>query len=136
MLTRIQSLLLVTTIALSTVACSRRSLSVDDGSPPTFKLSGDYLARWFQVSRKEGDRIWLLYPRGNDVTLTGMRSIQYGVVPTCCYQEEPPGPPPVLEEGVTYVAAADVFDASSVWIEFTMKNGKAVVTSSSADQGY
>jgi hypothetical protein len=134
---KVRLLFLMTVIAVTTLACSRPSISVDDGSPPTFKLSGNYTAQYFEVSRKDGQTIWLVYVRGNEATLSDIASIKYGVVPSaCCYQDIVTGAPPALEEGETYVAHADIFDASAVWIEFTIKNGKAVVSRSSAERGY
>ncbi len=135
----IRLLLLVSLIAVAVnlSACSRPSMTLGEGSPPTFNLSGNYAVQNFQVSQKGGETIWLVYVRENRATLSGIGSIKYGVVPSgCCYQDIPVGTAPPLKEGMTYIAAADIFDASSLWIEFTIKNGKAVVTHTSAERGH
>jgi hypothetical protein len=121
------SLSLICALTFSCAACSSRGMTLVKGtSPPTFRLSGNYAARHFQVTTQQGERVWLIYVRENDTTLSDIATIQYGFVPSCCYQDFPSGPPPPLKEGVPYVASADIYDGAAVSVDFTIINGKAV----------
>jgi len=126
--------LLLTLVVVFSGACSRRSISVDDSSPPIFKLTGSNAVGGFKVSGKEGGEVWYFVVLGGDTTMSGIGTITYGVVPPCCSKDNPTNKPPALQEGSSYVAALEIYDADSEWVEFTIKNGKAVVSRTSAER--
>jgi len=67
--------------------------------------------------------------------MSDIGSITYGELPSCCSKHNSAAKPPSLGEGGTYVAAVDIYDASPVWVEFAIRNSKAVVIQTSDGRG-
>jgi len=122
---------MVWALACVVTGCSRpKIVLVSEDVPPSFKLTGSNIVQHFKITNEKSGQLWLLYPKGNDVSLSDLGTIKYGSVPACCYQSIPnekgTAPPP-LKEGESYASGAVIFDDAPVVVKFSIKNGKAIV---------
>jgi hypothetical protein len=121
------------------------TISLDQGTPPTFKLSGSgnlvFFGVW-EVSEENKRRIpserngnddtilWQIWPTGLSRDKTVVRRlppITYGLVPAGFVQKTPQdGAPPNLVEGRIYEAGGPNTNANGGFVWFTIKGGKVV----------
>lgn len=143
---RLSNLLIVLLIALLCLSgCERRtSVSIENGTPPRFIVSGPGTLNYFDVlgpdlerefNNRQGDRrdslpilkvYWKLVPSGKETTprLDQIRTIVYGQVPPGLTQVYPEhGPPLPLVEYHLYNVAVVPTNADSVNKFFSIRNG-------------
>lgn len=106
------------------ILTSSPKIIVNKENPPTFYMSGDNRVIFFQVSNDSGP-VWKIYPAGSRFSLSDIRAIKYGEVPSSWTQEIPLNSAPLpLGEGKEYQAFAVIFDSDVVRVNFTIKDGK------------
>ena len=115
-------------LACVLAGCSRANMMlINEKANPSFKVSGTNTVMFFQVESERSGVIWRLYPNSDQASLNDIGVVNYGETPVSCHQDFPQGAPPLLNEGELYIASAAIFDDRPVSVEFTIRNGKAVV---------
>ena len=128
------ALLLIATLCCGD-ACERDTkISVEEGNPPTFKLSGNGNLAFLavtddspnKVEKRSSQILWKIIPQSGKSEIGQLPPITYGKVPPGFTQEIPKlgAPPPLIAERF-YQVSAPTSNAHGDWIFFMIRDGAA-----------